>query len=314
MTFIDLTNQTFGDLKVIKRDYEYGKNKGLKEWNKKTFWECQCLICNEKVIKQGSVLRKKGQTTKCPKCGRTNVKIGQKYGLLTILSKDYNYSKENNIKGKAAYFKCQCDCGNIITTRADTILQKEKPNCGCLAKQKFKEIGYQKADNLTGQKFGLLTVICLDKMNSKPGQVFWKTKCDCGNFYSVCGKHLKRGATLSCGCLRQSYGELRIAEILRENNIPFIKEYVVKELNNKRFDFAIIENDKIVRLIEYDGEQHFKPSHFFGEEEFKKRQESDCQKNEWAISKNIPLVRIPYQYKNKITYSMIMENESFLIK
>ena len=37
MTFIDLTNQTFGDLKVIKRDYEYGKNKGLKEWNKKLF-------------------------------------------------------------------------------------------------------------------------------------------------------------------------------------------------------------------------------------------------------------------------------------
>ena len=86
MTFIDLTNQTFGDLKVIKRDYEYGKNKGLKEWNKKTFWECQCLICNEKVIKQGSVLRKKGQAMKCSKCGRTNVKIGQKYGLLTILS------------------------------------------------------------------------------------------------------------------------------------------------------------------------------------------------------------------------------------
>ena len=37
MAFIDLTGQIFGDLKVIERNYEYGKNKNLKEWNKKLF-------------------------------------------------------------------------------------------------------------------------------------------------------------------------------------------------------------------------------------------------------------------------------------
>lgn len=35
MTFIDMTNQTLGDLKIIERDYDYGKDKNLKEWNKK---------------------------------------------------------------------------------------------------------------------------------------------------------------------------------------------------------------------------------------------------------------------------------------
>ena len=92
-----MTNQTLGDLKIIERDYDYGKDKNLKEWNKKTFWKCICIHCGAEIIRQGSILRMKGQNNKCPFCSKTSIKIGQKYGYLTVLSRDFNYKKENNI-------------------------------------------------------------------------------------------------------------------------------------------------------------------------------------------------------------------------
>lgn len=54
--------------------------------------------------------------------------------------------------------------------------------------------------DLTGEKFGLLTVI--EKSETLPmGIVVWKCKCDCGNITFVRGKNLKTGAVKSCGCL-----------------------------------------------------------------------------------------------------------------
>lgn len=314
MTFIDMTNQTLGDLKIIERDYDYGKDKNLKEWNKKTFWKCICIHCGAEIIRQGSILRMKGQNNKCPFCSKTSIKIGQKYGYLTVLSRDFNYKKENNIQSKRAYFLYECECGNKIIKDSQSLSHKKDINCGCKTKDKLLQSAEEKILDLTGKKFGLLTVISRNKEKSSPGQIFWNTKCDCGNNFIVCGKHLKQGRTISCGCSKKSIGEQQIEKILIEHSINFQKEYTISELNNKRFDFAILENNKPIRLIEYDGEQHFKSSTLFGEEEFNRLIKADKEKNEWAKENNIPLVRIPYKYKNKITYKMLFEDDSFLIK
>lgn len=52
---------------------------------------------------------------------------------------------------------------------------------------------------LTGQRFGRLTVIERDTSRPKSGGVFWLCKCDCGNATSVRSKDLRRGFTKSCG-------------------------------------------------------------------------------------------------------------------
>lgn len=54
--------------------------------------------------------------------------------------------------------------------------------------------------DLTGKKFGNLTVI--KRLNySEPGHTFlWECKCDCGNITIVRGTNLKSGHTISCGC------------------------------------------------------------------------------------------------------------------
>lgn len=53
--------------------------------------------------------------------------------------------------------------------------------------------------DLTGQKFGLLTVV---KRAENVKGVQWVCKCDCGNTTIVRSYALKSGATKSCGCLR----------------------------------------------------------------------------------------------------------------
>jgi len=54
--------------------------------------------------------------------------------------------------------------------------------------------------DVTGQRFGLLTVIKRVK-NDKQGNSKWLCKCDCGNEKIVRLSCLKRSTTPSCGCL-----------------------------------------------------------------------------------------------------------------
>ena len=54
--------------------------------------------------------------------------------------------------------------------------------------------------DLTGQKFGRLTVIKQVGKN-KHGSYLWFCKCDCGNIKTTVGTLLRKGETKSCGCL-----------------------------------------------------------------------------------------------------------------
>lgn len=55
-----------------------------------------------------------------------------------------------------------------------------------------------KFEDLTGQKFGRLTVI--ERAPNKNGRTAWVCKCNCGNEKIVISKSLKDGNTKSCGC------------------------------------------------------------------------------------------------------------------
>ena len=78
-----------------------------------------------------------------------------------------------------------------------------------------------------------------------------------------------------------------------------------------RYDFAIIKDNEIIRLIEFDGEQHFNDIQSWGGLEL--QQQRDKVKNEYALSHNIPLVRIPYWERDNITLEIIM-GEKYLIR
>lgn len=52
--------------------------------------------------------------------------------------------------------------------------------------------------DLTGQRFGKLTVVC--RAENKNKMTRWHCKCDCGNEKDIYAVNLSRGLTSSCGC------------------------------------------------------------------------------------------------------------------
>lgn len=55
--------------------------------------------------------------------------------------------------------------------------------------------------DLTGKKFGRLTVLKIDKKVRR--SYYWLCKCDCGTLKSIKGSHLKDGKIVSCGCYQK---------------------------------------------------------------------------------------------------------------
>lgn len=113
--------------------------------------------------------------------------------------------------------------------------------------------------DLVGQRFGKLVVIKqnYDEEYKEKSHAIWECKCDCGKIVYIPSYHLIRGDNISCGCSHISQGELKIHNILKNNNIFFEREktfYDCKFNNNylARFDFYV--EDKYI--IEYDGSQH----------------------------------------------------------
>lgn len=221
--------------------------------------------------------------------------IGKKYGRLTVLS----YSHTNN--RHEIMWKCQCECGNTTTAKTSDLRSGHKASCGCLY-----------SADLSGQKFGLLTVI--EKAYTKNGILHWKCRCECGQETFVGGSNLKRGNTSSCGCINYSIGENNIKKWLEKNNINYLREWRIPN-TNYRFDFAIFDkNDNLTMFIEFDGEQHFTTNkgYWKNKETLEKLQQRDLIKNQYAIENNIPLVRIPYWERDNIKKKTIFNPNYFV--
>lgn len=54
-------------------------------------------------------------------------------------------------------------------------------------------------EDLTGQRFGKLTVIGIGGRYKSSGNLFWNCECDCGNTTHTTGYSLKTGKSVSCG-------------------------------------------------------------------------------------------------------------------
>ena len=123
---------------------------------------------------------------------------GRCFGRLTVVQRVSN-------KGKHVRYLCRCDCGIEKIFYATNLIRGLSTSCGCLRKEKSKE---RQFIDLTNQKFGRLTVLCIDHYDVKTQQYYWRCVCDCGGQCVVYGGHLKNGHTSSCGC----YNKQRITE------------------------------------------------------------------------------------------------------
>ena len=297
----DLTGQKFNHLTVL----------GLAgKQNNRAIWWVICDCPNHTIFSiRGDAIPKKDSCgcSKSPKLGTRNLDlIGKTFGRLTVL-----YQLEERAKNGNLLWHCQCECGNEIDIQTSSLTSGNTQSCGCLKKDHAHFTTQSK--NLVGQTFGHLTVI--EKTDKRQyGKIVWKCRCDCGNEVLLNTTRLTQGNDISCGCQKKSYGVLEIESILKEASISYIQEFCISELGNKRFDFALLnDNNQVYRFIEFDGEQHYRHSGGWNtEESVQKTQARDKEKNEYALSHNIPLVRIPYWERDNITLDMLL-GDKYLI-
>ena len=114
---------------------------------------------------------------------------GKRFGKLVVLEFYDN-------KWGGARWLCKCDCGSITIVSGSNLRYGHTTSCGCAKYRRFSE-------DLTGRKFGKLTVLEFDRMGPR-GRAYWKCRCDCNdevsNFISVRQDGLISGHTTSCGC------------------------------------------------------------------------------------------------------------------
>ena len=313
----DLTNLTFGRLKVIKLSPTLDKKK------RNAYWECQCECGSTIIVDSDSLQRGHVKSCGClkkdaaKKVGQNNKKdlTGQTFGKLTVL-KDSGERKESFI-----IWECLCSCGTKCKVSSQLLLRGSTKSCGCLRKEVSSNNIKKNKLNLKGMKFGKLQVLEETDKRTSRGAVIWKCLCECQTISYVSSTALFTGRIQSCGCVR-SRGEEKITKILNEKNISFQKEYSFENLINPktgrklRFDFALFNNkNKLICLIEFDGYQHFLTDSkgYYTKEKILDLKYRDNLKNDYCKNNKIKLIRISYKDYNKLDWNFLEEkiNERF---
>lgn len=295
---VDLTGQRINYFDVIEWAYN--------EKTKCNQWLCACTECKKKIFK--STYELTSGRAKSDGCMsfllKSQAKLkdltGQRFGRLLVLRKlPGEYRTPQGIP--QVKYECLCDCGNIVEVYGGNLKKGNTLSCGCLNREKISE---RELIDLTGMRFGLLTVIrrvedYISPSGNRTPQ--WLCKCDCGTEVVVAGNSLRSGATKSCGHIKYSMGEYLIKTYLDNHQIKYIPEYKFEDLVTSkgymmRFDFGILNEDESLKfLIEFQGLQHYKDFAYsdrsFGELQ---RKETDAKKKEYCQINNLVLYEIKY--------------------
>lgn len=307
MAVIDLLNQRFGKLVVVERD--------LTRTGGAAYWKCKCDCGGEKTTR-GQSLRD-GSVTDCGCEGKkarrakidTTSLVGQTFGKLTVLERDLTKPIGH---GCDSYWICQCECGNTTVVRRQELTGGKTKSCGCFRSQQCIE---KNTLDLTNKRYGHLVAVENTYELTSHHSYLWKCICDCGNICYIPAEVLTQEKTTSCGCKRvKSRGEEKIYQLLTEANIAFNREQTFSDCRNPktnklfRYDFALLdENNQVSRLIEFDGEQHFRDAGW--KFDLEAIQANDQFKNNYAKEHDIPLIRIPYYDLKQLTLEDLLGNK-----
>lgn len=139
--------------------------------------------------------------------------IGEKFYDLTVISEPIvEHLGHKHVVHK---YLCECVCGAKRKYYQGDLVSGHVRSCGCTYVARCQPLTY----NLTGQRFGLLTVISYNGVlrsdSGKSRMVRWLCRCDCGTELLVNGRSLRAGTTRSCGC----YQKKIVSEMLTDNLI-----------------------------------------------------------------------------------------------
>lgn len=122
---VDLTGKRFGKLLVFERTQNTKSGE--------TRWLCVC-DCGNRLQVRGSSLRN-GNKTDCGKhrsAWNLENLVGERFGRLIVIE------RADNTNAKQARWICECECGSIVTVRAQDLKSGRTKSCGCYKREVVK--------------------------------------------------------------------------------------------------------------------------------------------------------------------------------
>jgi hypothetical protein len=195
------------------------------------FVNCRCECGTKKPIRVYHL--KSGKTRSCG-CLRREVqgrgatekypiKVGEKYGRLTVLSKHWKYFTDS--KGRPARVEvctCLCECETIKEgIIKHNLLRGKTLSCGCLISEHGRS--RRQKDN-EGDKVGIFTLVLFEKRGKTRRLDTWKAKCSCGTEKSITVTSML--VATECTCQRSkhigvTYNDLTILSVFNKDRNQF---------------------------------------------------------------------------------------------
>lgn len=136
--------EMYGVWKVLEANVINPETKDKHYKGKKLFSKCLCTSCNETIRFIRNSDLKKYADKKCIKCTvrernkKTWCKIGDQYGLLTVIGDD---GIKGNDSDKRHHSLCQCQCGTIVSVSDNKLKTGNTSSCGkCLTSKGEQKI------------------------------------------------------------------------------------------------------------------------------------------------------------------------------
>jgi len=272
------------------------------------------IKCSCGEIFYTSLNKFKNGKIQCNICGRKLIADHKRLKLnemIEYINNNSNYTfvsidNKNNITSKSI-ITLKCDKGHEYKTEWNNFQQGKR--CPyCLGKYKTTSDFYNEVNIITNGEYTLVGEYIDSSTYTKIIHNI------CGHIWDITPNNFLNGHR--CPKCKLSKGECLVKGFLENNFIQYIFQYKFIECKNKfslPFDFAVINNDKLLCLIEYDGKQHFEPVNFGGISDIEAYKNylntvyNDNIKNLYCKSNNIKLIRIPYWEFNNI--ENILEKE-----
>lgn len=247
---------------------------------------------------------------RCPKCFGTPKKTDTEfkkeiYGLVKDEYIFFEKYKGSHDKILVRHNNEMCNNFEYKVTPTDFLGGRRCPKCaGKMLKTKEEFI--MEVYSLTRNEYTVLG----DYTNAKTKILLRHNSDNCDNhYYQVKPTDFIKGTR--CPKCKSSKGEKYIYDMLNNFGVIFTPQYRFEDCRYIKplpFDFIILNKGEVVGLIEFDGEQHFKPVKFNSEKDetaekaFELQKIKDQIKNNYCLNNNIPLLRIPYWESENIEH------------
>lgn len=274
--------------KILQTRFPFNEIKVLKFSGAAKPIEYQCLQCGKTYYKTKANHLYENKTL-CSHCySARNSKVRDWINTFFQSSKQFQLKNWSNNIGDKILIHCN-NCNRDFLKAPTNLYQREEkticPLCGENGSPVPKEDFIKMLSSQEQEEYQVLNY----KSLGKSAQFRHK----CGFVFSMKPVNFCK----SRGCPKcnktKSAGELAIIRFLNQNNIIFEEQKRFPEtLGRLSYDFYV---PLFNTLIEFQGEQHYRPTpHFGGEQVFQNQKERDLKKATFAKENGYILICIPY--------------------